>query len=152
MTKPDLLLVLGDQLSADRGVLKEARPGVDVIVMAEVKQEAHYVRHNRHKIVLIFAAMRHFRDQLMNLGFDVIYFDYQDGIDSLEQAVKLALKRSGAARVRCCEPGEYRVLATIRTWDQDLPVPVQEVADDQFLASHQDFEDWDDCVYRQIWR
>ncbi|MFT6958847.1 MAG: deoxyribodipyrimidine photolyase-related protein [Halieaceae bacterium] len=142
MIKPDLLLVLGDQLSADRGVLKDARPGVDVVVMAEVKEEARYVRHNRHKIALIFAAMRHFRQQLRERGLEVIYFDYQAGVESLEQAVELALERSGAGRVRCCEPGEYRVLAAMRTWGQCLSVPVEVVEDDRFLASHQDFENW----------
>ena len=28
--------------------------------MAEVMEEATYVRHNRHKIALLFSAMRHF--------------------------------------------------------------------------------------------
>jgi|AntAceMinimDraft_5_1070358.scaffolds.fasta_scaffold01391_2 deoxyribodipyrimidine photolyase-related protein len=142
MTKPNLLLVLGDQLSLDRGVLKNARPGTDVIVMAEVKEEAHYVRHNRHKIVLIFAAMRHFCEQLRERGFEIIYFNYGADIDSLEHAVRLALKRSGAVKVRCCEPGEYRLMAAMQTWAQGLAVPVEVIPDDRFLASHQDFKDW----------
>ena len=51
---PALILVLGDQLTPDRNALKGAVPGRDFVVMAEVSAEARYVRHNRHKIVLIF--------------------------------------------------------------------------------------------------
>ena len=64
-TPPALILILGDQLTPDRGALREARPGVDTVVMAEVRQEATYVRHNKQKIALIFSAMRHFRDELL---------------------------------------------------------------------------------------
>lgn len=72
MNKPALILVLGDQLSPGRGALRSARPGIDTIVMAEVREEARYVPHNRHKIALIFSAMRHFRHALRECGFAVI--------------------------------------------------------------------------------
>ena len=38
-----LILVLGDQLSHHRNALKDAVPGRDIIVMAEVSSEASYV-------------------------------------------------------------------------------------------------------------
>ena len=83
-----LILVLGDQLAPQHGAMKNARPGVDCILMAEVRDEACYVRHNRHKIALIFAAMRHFRDELRARGFTVIYYCYEDGKASLLQDVQ----------------------------------------------------------------
>ena len=86
-----LLLVLGDQLTPDKGALSGANPESDVIVMAEVAEEATYVRHNRHKMAFIFAAMRHFRDEMRECGFEVIYFDYDEGLRSLEDAVQRAL-------------------------------------------------------------
>ena len=36
--EPGLVLVLGDQLTPDRGALRDARPDVDTIVMAEVRE------------------------------------------------------------------------------------------------------------------
>jgi deoxyribodipyrimidine photolyase-related protein len=140
MHPPALVLVLGDQLAAAHGALKEARPGVDTILMAEVAEEASYVRHNRHKIAFIFAAMRHFRDALRERGFTVIYYPYEAGMQSLLQAVQAALMESDATLVRCCEPGEYRLLHQMRNWQ--LAVPLAWVEDDRFLASQQDFVDW----------
>ena len=140
MITGNLLLILGDQLTHDRGALAGARPGIDHVVMAEVRREATYVAHNRHKIAFIFAAMRHFRDELRERGFEVHYFEFEQGLRSLRAAVGVALKASGADTLRCCEPGEYRLLSEIERWK--LRVPVQIVADDRFLCSRADFSDW----------
>ena len=82
MSEPTLILILGDQLTPERGALRGAQPGVDTIVMAEVEEETLLVRHNRHKIALIFAAMRHFRDELRSAGFNVCYYEYGAGMCS----------------------------------------------------------------------
>ncbi len=137
-----LLLVLGDQLSVDKGALAGADPERDVIVMAEVREEATYVRHNRHKIAFLFAAMRHFRDELRELGYEVIYFDLGAGLESIEEAVRRALGQCGAQEVRCCEPGEYRLLDAIRGWE--LPVACEIIEDDRFLVGHDAFAAWAD--------
>ncbi|MEP2418647.1 MAG: cryptochrome/photolyase family protein, partial [Marinomonas sp.] len=104
-----LILVLGDQLSHDRGALKNASPDTDCIVMAEVQEEATYVRHSKHKIAYIFSAMRHFRDELRERGFRVYYYPYEQGLTSLHDAVELTLKETDCRQVLCCEPGEYRL-------------------------------------------
>jgi deoxyribodipyrimidine photolyase-related protein len=140
MSSPALVLVLGDQLDTAHGALKEARPGVDTILMAEVSEEASYVRHNRHKIAFIFSAMRHFRDDLRERGFEVLYYPYQAGMQSLLQAVCSGLADTLAEVVRCCEPGEYRLLHEMRQWQ--LQVPVELVEDGRFLASQEDFSAW----------
>ena len=85
MTDTQLILVLGDQLSSCNPALNTASPGRDVIVFAEVTEEANYVRHNRHKIVLFFSAMRHYATRLRDRGFDVIYYHYGDGVVSADR-------------------------------------------------------------------
>ncbi len=140
MPAPDLVLVLGDQLTAGRGALATARAGVDHVVMAEVAEEATYVAHNRHKIALIFAAMRNFCEELRGRGFTVHYFPWEQGVRDLREAVVAALQDSGAVRLRCCEPGEYRVLENIRAWELDVPLEI--CTDDRFLCSRNDFAAW----------
>ena len=140
MTTPALILVLGDQLSLGRGALRDARPGVDTILMAEVAEEASYVCHNQHKIAFIFSAMRHFARKLREAGFDVIYYDYAEGKTSLLHAVSAGLESSGAEQLRCCEPGEYRLLQAMRQWR--LPVALELVEDDRFLATRDEFLGW----------
>lgn len=137
-----LILVLGDQLSLENPALKTASPGDDVVVLAEVAEEATYVRHNRHKIALIFAAMRHFAERLREGGFDVIYYRYGDDVPSLEAAVRGALASSGAGRVQVCEPGEYRLKEAMDGWPAHLGVPVDVLDDSRFLASNADFAEW----------
>ena len=73
MTQPRLILILADQLSPANPALVLADKARDVILLAEVAEEAHYVRHNRHKIVLLFSAMRHFAKDLERDGFSVQY-------------------------------------------------------------------------------
>src|SRR6056297_916154 len=98
MTDSNLILVLGDQLSFSNPALQAARPGSDRILLAEVAEEANYVRHNRHKIVLLFSAMRHFAEALRARGFDVCYLPLNEEVNSLEQACERTLAERAAQR------------------------------------------------------
>ncbi|MEQ8515413.1 MAG: cryptochrome/photolyase family protein [Chromatocurvus sp.] len=143
MADPRLVLVLGDQLSLQNPALVAARPGRDTVLLAEVAEEAGYVPHNRHKIVLIFAAMRHFADALREAGFDVVYVTLDQGVDSLLAAVEDTFRASPALReLHCCEPGEYRLHDAMRTWEAALVRSVTVHGDRRFLASHEDFARW----------
>jgi deoxyribodipyrimidine photolyase-related protein len=136
-----LILVLGDQLTHHRNALKDAVPGRDTIVMAEVSSEARYVQHNRHKIALIFSAMRHFCDELRSLGFSVRYFAYSnDGPSTLLEAVETTLQGCNVSELRCCEPGEHRLLAEMQQWA--LPIPVRLTEDQRFLCKAESFARW----------
>ncbi len=142
MKDSKVILVLGDQLTQERGALAHARPGVDRIVMAEVADEAGYVRHNRHKIVLIFAAMRHFCEELRAAGHDVSYFTYDQGVGSLSEAVDKARTDLPDATVHCTEPGEYRVQALLEAWSAEQAVPFSWHRDDHFLSDRESFGAW----------
>ncbi|MEL6236264.1 MAG: cryptochrome/photolyase family protein, partial [Pseudomonadota bacterium] len=48
-----LVLVLGDQLNPGLSALRAADKARDIVVMAEVMEEATYVSHHRQKIVLV---------------------------------------------------------------------------------------------------
>ena len=114
MNESKLILVLGDQLSLSQPALKQAEPGRDIILLAEVAEEASYVRHNRHKIALLFSAMRHFRLELEALGHTVHYVTIDQGVSSLEAAVRGVVEHSAVSQVIVCEPGEYRLLDQMR--------------------------------------
>ncbi|KPP85273.1 MAG: deoxyribodipyrimidine photolyase-related protein [Rhodobacteraceae bacterium HLUCCO07] len=134
-----LILVLGDQLSHDLSALREAGPG-DVVVMAEVAGEAEYVPHHPKKIALIFAAMRHFADELRKLGREVIYtrLDDPDNAGTIMGELLRRADETGAGEVIVTQPGEWRVIAAL----EEGPLPVRILPDDRFLCSLQDFEAW----------
>ncbi|WOJ96670.1 cryptochrome/photolyase family protein [Congregibacter brevis] len=144
MSKQTLRLVLGDQLSLANPVLVNADPERDCILLAEVAEEAGYVKHNRHKIVLIFSAMRHFAEALRERGFDVVYRSFDEGVASLFEAVEGALADSGAEALLVTAPGEYRLLVEMQSWGAKLDGSVVIQDDDRFLSSVEDFESWAD--------
>lgn len=139
-----LALVLGDQLTHNLSSIQKLRPGVDTILMAEVREEATYVRHHKKKIALIFSAMRHFAYELAQRGFRVCYRKYDDESNrgSLKEEVANLIAKESLSEVLITEPGEYRLLQDLQKWEEQLAVPVSLLPDDRFLATKQQFADW----------
>ena len=67
-----LILILGDQLSPSLSALADLDPQADIVLMAEVAEEAQYVPHHKQKIALLLSAMRHFADDLRARGVTVV--------------------------------------------------------------------------------
>ncbi|MEL7043873.1 MAG: cryptochrome/photolyase family protein [Pseudomonadota bacterium] len=142
MSKRVLRLVLGDQLGGASPMLSDADPARDVVLMAEVAEEATYVRHNRHKIALIFSAMRHFAQALCERGFTVEYRRFEEGVPSLRAAVDEAVKKYAVEALALTAPGEYRLLAEVQGWEGELDIPVLLREDTRFLCPTADFDSW----------
>ena len=138
-----LIVVLGDQLSAGLSSLRDARAG-DVVLMAEVMEEASYAGHHKKKLALVFSAMRHFAEALRAEGFEVDYRKLEETGDegTLEREVAAALQRHAAKALTVTEPGEYRLQAAMEGWERRLGVTVDIRADDRFLCSKADFAAW----------
>ena len=138
-----LRLILGDQLSHSISSLRDASED-DVILMAEVKEEATYVRHHKKKIAFLFSAMRHFAAELEDKGNKVKYirFNNPHNSGSLQGEVKRLLQQEKFAEVVITEPGEYRLLQAMRGWEKEFSCTVKLLPDDRFIASHDEFADW----------
>ena len=134
-----LRFVLGDQLTRDLASLRDLCEG-DVVLMAEVDEEATYVRHHQRKIAFLFSAMRHFAADLEAEGVLVDYVGLGDeGSGSFTEALRQALARHAVEAVVATEPGEWRVREMMEVWRKTLGVPVEIRKDDRFLCSHEDF-------------
>ena len=145
-TPPRLILILGDQLSLDMAALKQGDPARDVVLMAEVQDEASYVRHHKKKIAFLFSAMRHFAESLREAGWRVRYTKLTDSgnAGSITGELARALADEGLERVLVTEPGEYRLKAALEDWADSEGHPLTLLDDDRFIASHQEFRDWAD--------
>ncbi|MEO1028951.1 MAG: cryptochrome/photolyase family protein [Pseudomonadota bacterium] len=139
-----LILILGDQLSLNLASLIAADPSTDQILMVEVMEEATYVPHHKKKIAFLFAAMRHFAEELRDAGWQVDYvaLDHPENSGSFTGEVERALGRLGVDSIVVTEPGEYRVRAAMDTWTEQFGLPVAILEDDRFIASHAEFEAW----------
>ena len=134
-----LILILGDQLSPGLSALHAGDRASDRVLMAEVMAEASYVPHHKKKIAFVFAAMRHFAEDLRANGWQVDYVKLDDpgNTGSLDGEVRRALERSGLTRVLVTEPGEWRLLEEMRGWPDTEVLP-----DDRFLADRHGFAEW----------
>lgn len=140
----NLLLILGDQLSPDISSLGEADLDRDIVVMAEVLEEATYVKHHKKKIAFLFSAMRHFADELRGLGWCVDYrcLDDEQNGGSFTAEIKRAVAEYRPERVIVTEPGEWRVLEAMKAWSGLLGIPVDVLRDDRFICSGEEFAFW----------
>ena len=135
-----LILILGDQLSPEVAALKSADKSSDIIVMAEVADEAAYVPHHPKKIAFVFSAMRHFAQALRDDGWTVDYTRLDDATShaSIGAALLAAAERHGASKVIATEPGEWRLIEHLN----EIPLEVTQLEDDRFIATHAEFDAW----------
>lgn len=140
----NLILVLGDQLTPSLPALRAGDPALDRVLMAEVADEARYVRHHKKKIAFIFSAMRHFADELRTLGWAVDYITLDDAKNtgSLSGEVERAIAELKPAGLVVTEPGEWRVTEMFRSWEQSLTTPITMLPDDRFICSTAEFATW----------
>ena len=139
-----LVLILGDQLSPRLSSLAASDRSGDVVLMAEVMDEASYVRRHRKKLAFVFSAMRHFAGELRAAGWTVDYVQLDDdgNSGSLKGEVARALQRHGQSSVRLTEAGEHRLKSEIDGWSEALGVPVEVMEDERFICSHARFRRW----------
>ena len=119
-------------------------PAHTVILMAEVMDEATYVRHHKKKIAFLFSAMRHFAADLREAGWVVDYVSLNalGNTGSFTGELARAVQRHGAGRVVVTVAGEYRVTQMQAGWQHTLGVPVEVRPDTRFIWSHERFAAW----------
>jgi deoxyribodipyrimidine photolyase-related protein len=139
-----LRFILGDQLTRGVSALAGLDPARDVVLMAEVHDEAMYVRHHKQKIAFLFSAMRHFADALRKDGVTVDYVKLEDAgnTQSFTGELERAVRRHNASEVIVTEPGEWRVWEMMLDWRETLPIPVHIREDDRFVCSRGEFVRW----------
>lgn len=105
-----LRLVLGDQLNQQHSWYKTQDSSV-LYVIAELHQEANYVRHHIQKICGFFAAMSAFAEQLKSFGHQVLHLtldDTQDFSDPSSLITHLA-QTYNIDTFEYQQPDEYRL-------------------------------------------
>jgi deoxyribodipyrimidine photolyase-related protein len=138
-----LILLLGDQCSSSVTSLRGVKSS-DTILMAEVNEEATYVKHHKKKIAFVFSVMRHFAAELKakKLKVKYIYIDDPENSGSITGEIQRLLKTTKFEQVVVTEPGEYRLLREIKGWQKLFGLPVKIMPYERFIASHKEFETW----------
>jgi deoxyribodipyrimidine photolyase-related protein len=134
-----MLVILGNQLFP----LNHLEVHKDAIVfMAEDVGLCTYVRHHQQKIVLFLAAMRSYRDALVEAGFDVHYHEFDADAGSYVDRLADAVASENVGELRYFEvedkPMEARLDAFVEQSGLDravLPSPM-------FLCSRARFDEY----------
>lgn len=136
-----LVLVLGDQLDRRSAALDGFDPAHDAIWMAEVAEEATHVWSHKARIAIFLSAMRHHRDWLRQQGYTVLYHALDDPQNGGSFATELtrAVRQYQPRKLIVVEPGEWRVLQSLKQTAQQLGVPLEIRPDRHFLISIEDF-------------
>jgi deoxyribodipyrimidine photolyase-related protein len=144
MTCRNLILVLGDQLTPTLSSLAAGDPAHDRVLMAELHDEATYVRHHKKKIAFLFSAMRHFAEELRAAGWTVDYvkLDDPDNRGCFTDQVKQAVAAHAPAQIIVTDAGEWRVSEMFKSWSEALALPVSILPDTRFITHIPEFLAW----------
>jgi deoxyribodipyrimidine photolyase-related protein len=129
--------VLGTQLTTAAGPVARTPEGGRVL-MIEAHEFADRMPYHHHKLTLVFAAMRAFRDRLREAGYDVTYVvaeTFGDGLDAFfaeNPETTLVAMRSPSYG------SESRFRELVAETDGD----VRFVDNDLFVSTRQAFDEW----------
>lgn len=139
-----LRLITGDQLSLSISSLKDYDKDNDRVLMCEVIDEATYVKHHKKKIAFLFSAMRHFADELIELGYSVCYIKLDDPLNtgSFLGEVSRQINSQPYDKIVLTQPSEYRVLTDCQSWQEKLGCVIDIRSDDRFLSTTAAFSEW----------
>jgi (6-4)DNA photolyase len=112
--------------------------------MAEVEEEATYVRHHKKKIAFLLSAMRHFAEEMQAQGWRVDYrrLDARGNRGSFTGEVERAIAVHKPEGIVVTEPGEWRVLQAMEGWQNAFGLPVDIREDGRFICSTAEFTAW----------
>ena len=130
-----LLVVLGDQLDRKSSAWDGFNPAQDRVWMCESDEEATHVWCSQQRLAVFLSAMRHFAQALRDDGVALHY----ERAGSLAQALAETLQTLKPARVLLTEPGDWRVLQTLREVCAAAGVALELRADRHFLCSAAEF-------------
>ena len=112
--------------------------------MYEVLEEATYVKHHPKKIAFLFAAMRHFAEELAEQGYQIRYIKLTDpsNTQTLNGEISRAVDEYKVSQIIITEPSEYRLKIMTDAWHKLLNIPIVIRPDNRFFCSREEFNIW----------
>jgi deoxyribodipyrimidine photolyase-related protein len=127
-----ILYIAHDHLNRSRGVLREANPATDAVVLVESERMTTGRNWHKERLFFLISSARHFAADLESQGFTVRYIKAPTTIDG----ILAARKEFGELPIHCAEPSSFKQLAQLREFGAEF------VANDFFLTSRPLFDQW----------
>jgi len=129
--------ILGDQLSLRISSLKELQPSDCVILMIESIEHCRRLPFHKQKLVLVWSAMRHFAEELRELGYEV---DYYQAASSFGGALRKHIEQHGVQRLRMMESAEFGVTDRLIQEAVKNGLSVETTPNTMFLSDKESFQ------------
>jgi deoxyribodipyrimidine photolyase-related protein len=129
---------LGDQLDARRGPLAD-RPDEDVL-MVEAAAFGERLPYHPHKLTLVFAAMRHFRDRLRNSGRTVHYHR----AETFREGFEAHAADHPDDTLVCSRPSSYGGASGLHRAAAGAGLDLRTVPNDLYICGRDRFDEWAD--------
>ncbi len=142
-----LVIVTGDQLDLESAAFDDFDPQQDAVWLAELAHEATYIWSHQQRLVLFFAAMRHYRDASRQLARSVHYHvltadPAADHAGSFRALLEQDLPHLAPERLILVQPGDYRVLDELKGAAGDHGIPLDVHTDGHFYSTIDGFAEW----------
>lgn len=142
-----LVLILGDQLDLGAAAFDGFDAGRDMVWMAEATEESTHVWSSKQRIAVFLSAMRHFARSLRDAGRLLDYTPLEAshgvagpvGFTTLGDSLRNAIERLRPARLVMTEPGDWRVLQSLKEVAKLTNVPLEIREDRHFYSSIREF-------------
>ncbi len=136
-----LRLILGDQLNASHSWYRAQDDGV-LYLIAELHQEASYVRHHVQKVCAFFAAIEGFATALSSAGHQVKHLTLDDtaGFTDLNALIAALCKEHSIEQFDYQQPDEYRLSEQLKQLDIGIPISCYE--SEHFLLAHDELANY----------
>lgn len=138
MTARRHVLVLGDQLNASAGALADREPGSTTVLLVVSTEWGRRRPYHRQKLVLVYAAIRHFAAELAEAGYDV----HLRRVDRFADGVAAHLASFPGAELTVAEPADHGIADLVRGAVEAAGGTLRVVANDLWLSDAVDFDRW----------
>ena len=129
--------ILGDQLTASVSSLEGLQPSDCVILMIESVEHCRRLPFHKQKLILVWSAMRHFAEELRQVGYQV---DYYKAASSFVGAFQEHTKRHGPTRMRVMESAEFGVTEQLVEIALGNGLSVETTPNTMFLSDKKAFQ------------
>ncbi len=133
--------ILGDQLSRTNAALAGARREESTILMVESKARGSVLKYHQQKLVLAYAAMRHFAREREREGWTVDYVRLEESL-TFEAAARRHVERRQPEGIRLAEPNSRLEQEALEKLGRKLGRPFEFVPTAQFLCGREEFRKW----------
>ena len=136
-----LVIVLGDQLDPDAAAFDGFDPAQDAVWMAEVAEESTHVWSSKQRTALFLSAMRHFAQELRDIGRPLHYTRLDDpgNRGSMAAELQVAIDTLVPRRLVMTAPGDWRLWQSLKAVAEGAGLVLEVCEDRHFYTTVREF-------------